>query len=232
LVNAKAADWYTGAAEPKPSRDWIVAVDASTTATSTGADFAAVSGTIALGQSLNVTGSRLRIEGLAGTYKFNSSTTGEPVRGDQAGAAALAGYQWVAPGSALSVYGGLDVRDSQFSGASIGLPSAGVRQGLKTSVEYYATPSDRLMLFAYGSYSTIYNAYYARLKLGLAPVGGVYVGPELATLGDDFYRQWRVGGQLSGLQLGGLQFGMSAGYQLDKSGKGGAYGSIDVHAAY
>ncbi|NVN86938.1 MAG: cellulose biosynthesis protein BcsS [Rhodopseudomonas sp.] len=231
-MQAKAADWYTGASEPKPSKDWIVAVDSSATATSTGAEFASVTGTVALDQSLNVSGTRLRIETLAGTYKYDSSTTGERIRGDQAGVAVLGGYQWIAPRSALSVYGGVDVRDWRFSGSEVGGPSAGVRQGLKTAVEYYASPSDRLMLFAYGSYSTIYNAYYGRVKLGLAALGPVYVGPELAALGDDFYRQWRIGGHVTGLQLGGLQFGVSAGYQIDKSGSGGAYGSLDIRAAY
>jgi hypothetical protein len=120
----------------------------------------------------------------------------------------------------------------RFSGYDIGLPSAGVHEGLKTAIEYYAVPSDRMMLFAYASYSTIYDAYYARLKLGMAPVGRVYVGPELAALGDDFYRQWRVGGHVTGLQFGSLQFGVSAGYQIGQTGKGGAYGGVDVHAVY
>ena len=232
LEHADAADWYTGAALPKPSSDWIVAVDASATVTSSGSEFAAISGTIAPIGSLNVSGPRLRIEGLAGTYKFDSATPGVRITGEQMGGAILGGYQWKTPSSSFSVFGGVDVRDSQFSGKGVGLPAAGVREGFKAALEYYAAPTERSMIFAYGSYSTIYNAYYTRAKYGIAPIGQIYVGPEIAALGDDLYRQWRVGVHATGLQFGGLQFGVSSGYQVDKSGKGGAYGSLDVRAVY
>ena len=148
------------------------------------------------------------------------------------GGAVLGGYQWKSPNSSFSAFGGIDIRDSQFSSAGIGLPATGVREGFKSAIEYYATPSERSMLFAYGSYSTIYNAYYTRFKFGIAPIEKIYVGPEIAALGDDFYRQWRLGVHATGLQLGGLQFGVSGGYQVDRSGKGGAYGSLDVRAVY
>ena len=227
-----AADWYTGAAPPKPTSDWIVSVDASATVTSTGSQFAAIAGTIAPVGSLNDSGPRIRIEGLAGTYKFDSATTGRQIKGEQAGGAVLGGYQWKSPISSVSVFGGVDIRDSRFSGSGGGLPAVGAREGFKGALEYYATPSDRSMVFAYGSYSTIYSAYYARVKYGIATMGHIYVGPEIAALGDDFYRQWRIGGHLTGFQFGGLQFGLSAGYLNDGSRKGGAYGSLDVRAVY
>ena len=88
------------------------------------------------------------------------------------------------------------------------------------------------MFFAYGAYSTIYNAYQARAKWGFETVGRIYVGPEVAILGDDYYRQWRLGAHLTGFQLGAFQYGVSAGYLNDKDGKGGAYGSLDIRAVY
>ena len=227
---AEAADWYTGAAPPKPNSDWIVAIDASTTVTSS-SKFAAITGTMATDGSLNDSGPRLRLEGLAGTYRFDSGS-GTKITGDQGGGAVLAGYQWIAPRSSLSAYAGVAVRDSQFSGSASGLPIGSVQEGFKGVLEYYATPSDRSMLFAYGSYSSIYNAYYGLLKYGVATVGHAYVGPEIAALGDDLYRQWRIGAHVTGLQMGGLRFGVSAGYEIDQTGKGGAYGTIDARATY
>ena len=229
---AAAADWYTGAAPAKPSNDWIVAVDASATATSTGSQFASVAATIAPVGNLNTSGPRIRLEGLAGTYKFDAANGAGRITGEQYGGALLAGYQWTSPRSTLSAFGGVDLRDSNFSGVATGLPQAGLREGFKGVVEYYANPSDHSMLFAYAAYSTIYNAYYARAKLGVLQVAQAYIGPEVAFLGDDFYRQWRIGAHLTGYQLGAFQFGLSAGYLSDKDGKGGAYGSLDVRAVY
>jgi hypothetical protein len=229
---ARAADWYTGASTPKPANDWIVSFDASTTVTSDGTAFASVGATMPLSRTLDVSGSRLRLEGLAGTFKFDSSVTGDRIKGEQEGGSILAGYEWKSPGTSLAVYGGLEVRDSQFSPQEAGVAAPGVHQGLKTTIEYYTALSERSMLFAYGSYSTIYNAYYGQVKLGIAPAGGVYIGPEFAMLGDDYYQQWRIGGHLTGLQLGGLQFGISAGYQLDKTGQGGSYAAVNMRGAY
>jgi hypothetical protein len=230
MTAAQAADWYTGAAPPRPNSDWIVSLDSSATVTST-SRFAAASTTFALDRPLTQSGPRLRVEALAGTYRFDAAS-GASVKGDQLGGALLAGYQWVSPRSSFAIYGGGAVRASQFSGPAIDLPAAGTSTGFKTSFEYFATPTDRTMLFAYGSYSTIYNAYYTRAKLGIATFGSAYVGPEVAALGDDFYRQWRIGAHVTGLQMGGLQFGLSGGYEVDRQGKSGAYGVVDMRAVY
>lgn len=229
---ANAADWYTGAAAAKPASDWIVAVDASTTVSSDGTAFASVGATMPLDKSLDVSGARLRLEGLAGTFKFNSAVTGDRIKGQQEGASLLAGYEWKSTGKSLAMYGGLEVRNSQFTPLEAGAGTPGAHQGLKATVEYYTALSQRSMLFAYGSYSTIDNAYFGQIKLGIAPAGGVYVGPEFAALGDDYYQQWRLGGHVTGMQLGAMQFGLSAGYQLDKAGKGGAYGAVNVRGMY
>lgn len=229
---AHAADWYTGAAVAKPASDWIVAVDASTTVASDGTAFASVGATMPLSKSLEVSGARLRLEGLAGTFKFNSTVTGNRIKGQQEGASLLAGYEWKSTGQSLAMYGGLEVRNSQFTPVESGAGSPGAHQGLKTTIEYYAALSERSMLIAYGSYSTINNAYFGQVKLGIAPSGGVYIGPEFAALGDDYYRNWRVGGHVTGIQLGAMQFGVSAGYQIDKAGKSGAYGALNVRGAY
>ena len=229
---ANAADWYTGAAPAKPNDNWIVAVDASASATSTGSQFAAISATIAPLGSLNASGARLRVEGLAGTYMFASSVPGQRTKGEQVEGAILGGYEWVAPRSAFSTYGGVTVRDSQFSNNAPGHATNGTIAGFKGVVEYFGRPTDRTMLSAYGSYSTNYNAYYTRFRWGVMPVGQFYVGPEVSALGDDFFRQWRFGGHLTGIQIGAFQFGVSGGYLMDKDGKGGGYVSLDARAVY
>jgi hypothetical protein len=99
-------------------------------------------------------------------------------------------------------------------------------------LQYYATPSDQTMFSAYASYSSVYNAYYTRMKWGVAPFGPFYIGPEVAALGDDFYRQWRAGIHLTALRIGRMQFGVSGGYARDQNNQGGAYGSLDARVLY
>jgi hypothetical protein len=93
------------------------------------------------------------------------------------------------------------------------------------------------MLSAYASYSTAYDAYYARLRagyaiLGTGYLGTGYLGPELTFLGDDYYGQTRLGAHFSGIQLGALQFGIAGGYVWDRSYKDGYYGTLEVRAGF
>ena len=226
-----AADWYTGAKPAKPDESWIVAVDTSASTTSTGSSFAAISATFAPG-SQDASGARVRATGLIGTYTFDSAGSGLRTRGDQIEGALLAGYELVGGKSSYSVYGGLDVRDSRFSNADPGHAPNGTKFGFKGVAEFYVTPSERTMLAGYGSYSTNYDAYYTRLRWGVAPAAGIYVGPEFSALGDDFYRQWRVGVHLTGVKFSGVQFGVSGGYLVDKAGRSGGYGTLDARVVY
>lgn len=228
---ASAADWYTGASV-KPQDDWIVAIDASATAASNSSDFAGASATVAAGGTLTTSGARVRLEGLAGTYTFDANGAGAQTRGDQVEGGLLGGYEWLTGRSSIAAYGGLVVRDSRFSDVSSDHAADGTKFGVKGVLQYYGTPSDKTMLSAYASYSSIYNAYYARLKWGVAPLGAFYVGPEFAALGDDFYRQWRVGVHLTTFRIGAMQFGVSGGYAIDQNSRGGGYGSLDARILY
>jgi hypothetical protein len=185
-----------------------------------------------LQKTLDISGSRLRLEGLAGTFNFNSAVTGDRIKGQQEGASLLAGYEWKSAGKSFAVYGGIEVRNSQFTPVEPGAGLPGRHQGLKATAEYYTALSERSMLFAYGSYSTVENAYFSQIKFGVAPSPGFYVGPELAALGNDNFQQWRFGGHVTGVQFGAMQFGLSGGYQFDKAGKGGTYGAVNVRGLY
>lgn len=228
---AHAADWYTGAAAPAAKDDWIVSLDASTTVTSTGSVFANAGGTAALNGTLRESGARVRVEALAGTYEYRAAS-GAKVQGDQVEGAALAGYEWIWREAKLAGYVGLAVRNTALSIADPNNQVAGSSFGLKTAVDFYARPTDKTMVSAYGSFTTNDKAYFTRLKAGYRIGDGLYVGPEVAFLGNDFYNQMRFGVHLTGLQLGPIQASISAGYQYDREQKGGAYGAVDVRAQF
>ena len=226
---AGAADWYTGV-EPTPG-DWIVAVDASATASTTGSYFAGVTVTGAAAGKLSESGPRVRVEGIGGQYRYRAAA-GNTVIGDQVDGAALAGYEWVSKDSAVAGYLGVNVRNTTLSSAGVDMRSDGATVGFKGVLEAYVKPTSRTVLQAYGSYSTAYNAYYGRVRGGVSVFDLGYAGPEVAVMGDDLFTQFRVGAHFSGIQLGPLQFGISGGYQRDQTGKEGAYASLDMRAGF
>lgn len=228
---ARAADWYTGAAAPKGSEDWIVSLDASTTVTSNNSVFANAGGTAAIGGSLRESGARIRVEALAGTYEYRADS-GAKVRGEQIEGAALAGYEWVWREAKLAGFVGLSVRNTSLSVADPANPVVGTSYGLKGALDFYARPSERTMVQAHGSFSTNDMAYFGRVKAGYRLSGNIYLGPEVAVLGNDFYNQFRIGAHLTGLQLGPIQASLSAGYQYDREQKSGVYGAVDVRAQF
>lgn len=229
--SARAADWYTGAVAAPEREAWIVSVDASTTVSSQGSQFAGATATAAPRDDLLVSGPRVRIDGLIGSYRTESGA-GRRGLGEQAEIAALAGYAWVMPEAVLSGYVGLNVRRNEVSGLGDGLAAETTRVGLKTALDLYARPTAFTMVHATGTYSTAFNAYYARLRGGVASVAGGYLGPEVAVLGDDYYRQWRAGLHLSGMQFGAVQLGLSVGYLHDEARKGGAYATVDLRTGF
>jgi hypothetical protein len=228
---AMAADWYTGAAAPKGAEDWIVSLDASTTVTSTNSVFANAGGTAAINGTLRESGARVRVEALAGTYEYRAAS-GAKITGDQIEGAAMAGYEWIWREAKLAGYVGLAVRDTSLSAPDPNNQVVGTSFGGKAALDFYARPTEKTMVSAYGSFTSNDKAYFGRVKAGYRVGGDFYVGPEFAVLGNDFYNQWRIGAHLSGLQLGPIQASLSAGYAYDRDQKGGAYGSVDVRAQF
>lgn len=227
----RAADWYTGAEPPAATDAWIVAVDASAAVASQGAQFANATVTAAPAGDLLGSGVRVRVDGLIGSYRAETPGAARAV-GQQTDLAAMAGYALVGPDSVLTGFVGLNVRRDEVaqSGASGTVARSGA--GLKTALDYYARPTAFTMFHATGSYATTFNAYYGRVRFGVAALAGGYVGPEFTALGDDYYRQWRVGGHLSGMQIGAVQLGLSAGYVHDHVRKGGLYTSLDLRTGF
>lgn len=229
-AGALASDWYTGAA-PQPGQAWVVSTDASATVTSTGSAFVNAGATAAIGGTLAETGARIRVEALAGTYEYRAAT-GRKVTADQVEGTVMAGHEWVWREAKLAGYIGLSVRNNTLSIPDPGNPVVGTSYGVKGALDLFVRPSDRTMLHAYGSVSSNDKAYFVRLKGGYRIGDELYVGPEVAFLGNAFYSQFRIGAHLTGLKLGPIQASISGGYLNDREQGHGAYGSLDLRAQF
>ncbi|WP_298952750.1 cellulose biosynthesis protein BcsS [uncultured Methylobacterium sp.] len=226
-----AADWYTGAEPAAADASWGAAIDASAAVTSNSSAFGVVSATIAPFGPLDRSGARIRLQGLAGVYTYPSQG-GKRVQGQQEEGSGMVGYEWIWQQAALAGYIGFNVRSNSLSIADPNNPVQGTGVGLKTALDFYAQPSTRTMVAAYGSYSTLFHAYYARLRAGYMVTDGVYVGPEVTFLGDDYFNQWRVGGHLTGFSVGPVKLSLGAGYVYDRIQKSGYYTSVEARSLF
>ncbi len=234
LISARgagAADWYTGARQQAPNDNWIVAVDSWVTATSVGSTFANMAGTFALTGAARESGARLRVEGRGGTYHYNL-LSGQKISGQQEDGSIMLGYEYLWARGSLIGYVGANVQNNTLSPNDPTNPVQGTGWGFKIAGELYANPTDYTMVAASANYSTHHEFYYARMRMGYAVLDRVFVGPEIALLGDDFYRQWRVGAFVSGGRVGPFDFGLSGGYVQDAVQGSGGYGTLDLRLSF
>lgn len=231
-TTAVAADWYTGAEREVAGEEWIVAVDSGATVTTNNSAFGSLTATIAPVGTLLESGPRVRLQGVAGTYSYPGAAVRQTVTGVQQEGTALLGYEWIWQQAALAGYIGMNVRSNELSILDPGNPVVGTGIGVKVAADLYVTPTENTMLAVNASYSTLFNAYYARARAGFAVTPGVYIGPEVTLLGDDFFNGWRAGGHVTGFSVGPMKFSLGAGYAYDRVRKGGYYTSIDSRIAF
>ena len=201
------------------------------TADSKDSRFATLIGTIAPFTNFDQSGMRLRIGGVVGQYAYDSSNVGR-VKGTQEDGSFMVGYEWVARRFSVAAYVGGDINNNQLDKIDPNNTATGTAFGVKVAIDFNWRPTDDLMLAGVASYSTAHNSYYTRIKGGFAVLPGIFVGPEALFLGDDFFRQWRAGGHLTGASIGPLQFGISGGVLSDRVRGTGVYGILDARAAF
>ncbi len=167
------------------------------------------------------------------TY-FGDSTRTFISKGQDAQADLLLGYGFQFDRWSLLLLGGPSFVWSWQTPGDSSAPFSEAKTGAKASISIYGNPSDSTLVYAEASYSTASTAYYAQAKFGYAfwpSLPHLYLGPEVSAGGRavDFdsigtgFQQWRAGAFISGLTLGPLQFGLSAGYLNDRQQGGGGY---------
>lgn len=231
---AHGADWYTGAPDKAGSiAPFGAAIDVSVAATNKGAGHLSLIGTVSPFTSMKESGIRIRLNGMTGSYDYVSSAPGVgKVTGRENAGGIAAGYEIRSGDTSFAVYGGIEFSRRTLSKADPLNTVVGNAIGFKTAVDFYTKPTSYTMASANFTYSTSNNSYYARLKGGIAMTNDIYVGPEVLFLGDNFYRQWRVGAHVSGVKMGKLQFGVSGGYVKDRRAGSGIYGILDSRLVF
>ena len=228
-VVSKSAD-YVGA--PVASRETFgAAIDFAVTADSKGSGFITAIATIAPFTGLDQSGMRLRLGGVVGQYSYTNTVQGT-IKGTQSDVSFMIGYEWVTARASFGVYGGANYDNNAIDKYDPANKSVGKGTGAKIAVDFNYRPTDFTMFSGVGSFSSLHSAYYTRMKAGYAIAPQLYVGPEAVFMGDDFFKQWRIGLHMPGAKFAALQVGASAGVLVDKVRGTGLYGILDARLGF
>lgn len=180
-----------------------------------------------------------------GSYDYSQpSLPGGTVDGDIVQLSGLIGYMFVRQGGSASVYVGVDYQDHDLSPADPANKVSGDELGFKIAGDIRHA-SDRHYLTLEGTYSTAFDSYWTRARVGLT-VDRFTFGPEGLALGNDGFDAQRLGGfMIVRHQLTPslpVELTLSGGYQFldDTSSSGGssfaggegAYGAVNFSIVY
>jgi hypothetical protein len=168
----------------------------------------------------------LKSIGGAGTYRYKSG--GTDVVGTQYLGSVLPGWRLKADRFEIAGYAGLDVQHHSFDPDDTRNPLRGTHVGLRVATDVWWEPIRDAMATASASFSTVGTSYWTRAALGWRVFDAFYVGPEAHAMGDDVYRQWRVGAHLTALRTGQWEWSAGVGHVEDSSDRAGFYGRVGL----
>lgn len=143
-------------------------------------------------------------------------------------AQALLGYEWQLGSTFLSLYAGSDF-EAEYRETRCGCYRGIARLGKRIQADLWTTPSSTTMAQASAYVSTLDHRAWGRLALGHKLGRGLYLGPEIEFYRQSDYHKLRAGAHLTGLQLFGTSWRLSAGWQAASRSASGAYATLGVH---
>lgn len=165
----------------------------------------------------------------AGTYRYSSGALGgAEVTGEQWLGSLLPGWRFKGQGIEATVFAGLDVQNHRFRPDDTANSLRGLHTGLRIGVDLWYEPLPLTMLTVSVSGSTVGPSYWGRVATGWRFFDRVWVGPEILAMGDETYRQFKLGGHITALRFGAFEWTLGAGWSTDSDRRSGAYGRIGV----
>ena len=137
----------------------------------------------------------------------------------------MGGYQFAGPNTVVKVFAGYHGQDHDLSPNDVRNPVRGGEDGAKFQGEIYQNLSDSLWASAVGYYSTSFDSYWTRGRLGLNIAPNITVGPEAGIFGNDRHDQWRVGA-FGRMAMGNSSIAVNAGFADDRNESDSAYGAV------
>jgi opacity protein-like surface antigen len=175
-------------------------------------------------------GPRIYILGGGGAYKYPAFEGGTRISGNYETGDVLGGWGLEGHNYSANFLAGLNVENQTLSQADPDNPVQGTRIGAKVRADGWINPTAQTLIYEEGEYSTAFNTYYTAAKVGYDFLGnsGIFLGPEVAALGNDRFDQARVGVHATQIKFGKVQMDISGGYMHDTSVGNGGYGRVEL----
>jgi hypothetical protein len=187
-----------------------------------------VEGTDAPFTDTDTSGLRIRLYGEAGEYQYNSETfAGVTNKETWYNGDFLVGYAFERQHLDVQVYIGAAVIDTLLSNPDPRNPVQGTAIGPMVDVEFEYLFNHN-MIGGEANYTTAFDSYEVKLRLGRELAKNLYVGPELMVIGDERFIQRRIGAHVTAMNIGGARIAISGGYEDDSDTGPGAYGTIEA----
>lgn len=233
------------------------AADASTEATQSVTSFTGFDATrnsnyvyqgfiAALNQNLDKDGFLLRTYGGFVNYRYSLDTvTGGKVNGDGWQGDVMLGYQWVRQMYTLSAFIGGDYQNYRLTPDDPTARIRGTEFGFKVAADVESNEASPFYYSLGGAYSTAFNTYWSRARVGVTVRPTVFIGPEFIAYGGDGYDDQRLGGfvkfEVPMTRTVPLEITLSGGHQWSRDGgssgsttaggpggDNGVYGALDL----
>ena len=171
-----------------------------------------------------------------GQYDYSTvAVTGGKVDADVVAVDIMGGYQKyfsLGYGQKVSrgtLYAGADYQNHSLSPSDSSARVKGGEYGFKTLAELNLNVTDQISAQLIGSYSTGFNTYWSRERVGY-DIGFGTVGPEFTFLGNKSFDQRRFGAYIGEVSVvKNVKASASVGYSDSlRRGKDGAYGEISA----
>jgi cellulose biosynthesis protein BcsS len=162
----------------------------------------------------------------AGSYRYRAGTS--EITGWQYLASALPGWRFKDGTIELTLFGGLDLQQHQFSPDDRANRVRGFSIGARGGFDLWFEPlPSALMITTSVSASTIGKDVWVRGAAGMRAFD-LWLGPESIFCGDGTYRQMRFGVHATGLRTDIFEWSAGFGWVTDSDKRSGMYGRLGV----
>ena len=176
---------------------------------------------------MHLSGLRLSVFGLYGTYDYFS----DPITIDARfySVDALVGWSFVHNTGAVTLAVGPNYQNHRLSPADPDNSVQGSKYGAKVQADFWVNPTPVTLVTGLASYSTAFDTYYSIFRFGYDfPGKGIFIGPEVGALGNERTDQQRVGLFISGIAIGPAKLTFSGGWMNERDNGQGGYATAMI----
>lgn len=179
----------------------------------------------------------LRLSAGHGQYEFTATPPSiGKVKGRIHVADIMTGYKKTFPNGGVSFYLGGSVENHDRSANDAGSSVNGTNFGLASSVDAQAKLRDNISLMGMASYSTANDSYWSHFSAGYilddTPLGTVTIGPTTGIAGGQDYQQRRIGGAISGIDIGLGNAYVYSGYEKHRDDSSNMYFGLGLDRSF